>query len=42
VNTGQASIAPGYILRALWLQVFYLVRSKRLLVEQIDYNLLYR
>jgi len=31
-----------YILRALLLQVFYSVRSERLLVEQIDYNLLFR
>jgi transposase len=30
------------ILRALLLHVFYAVRSKRLLVEQIDYNLLFR
>ncbi len=36
------SIAPEYILRALLLQVFYSVRSERLLVEQIDYNLLFR
>ena len=30
------------MLRALSLQVFYSVRSERLLVEQIDYNLLFR
>jgi transposase len=36
------SIAPEYILRSLLLQVFYSVRSERLLVEQIDYNLLFR
>ena len=36
------SIAPEYILRALLLQVLYSVRSERLLVEQIDYNLLFR
>jgi transposase len=40
--TGRASIAPEYLLRALLLQVFYSVRSERQLVEQIDYNLLFR
>ena len=40
--TGRASIAPEYILRALLLQAFYSVRSERQLVEQIDYNLLFR
>ena len=39
---GRPSIAPEYNLRALLLQVFYSVRSERLLVEQIDYNLLFR
>jgi Transposase domain (DUF772). len=42
VDSGRPSIAPEYILRALSLQVFYSVRSERLLVEQIDYNLLIR
>ena len=41
-TSGRPSIAPEYILRALLLQVFYSVRSERLLVEQIDYNLLFR
>jgi transposase len=41
-SSGRPSIAPEYILRALLLQVFYSVRSERLLVEQIDYNLLFR
>jgi transposase len=41
-DSGRRSIAPEYILRALLLQVFYSVRSERLLVEQIDYNLLFR
>ncbi len=41
-NSGRPSIAPEYILRALLLQVFYSVRSERLLVEQISYNLLFR
>src|SRR6202051_517979 len=40
--SGRPSIAPEYILRALLLQVFYSVRSERLLVEHIDYNLLFR
>jgi transposase len=41
-DSGRPSIAPEYILRALLLQVFFSVRSERLLVEQIDYNLLFR
>jgi transposase len=41
-DSGRSSIAPEYILRALLLQVFFSVRSERLLVEQIDYNLLFR
>jgi transposase len=41
-DSGRPSIAPEYILRALLLQVFYSVRSERPLVEQIDYNLLFR
>jgi transposase len=41
-DSGRPSIAPEYILRALLLQEFYSVRSERLLVEQIDYNLLFR
>jgi len=40
--TGRASIAPEYVLRALLLQAFYSIRSERQLVEQIDYNLLFR
>ena len=40
--SGRPSIAPEYVLRGLLLQVFYSVRSERLLVEQIDYNLLFR
>ena len=39
---GRPSIAPEYLLRALLLQVFYSIRSVGLLVEQIDYNLLFR
>ncbi len=41
-DQGRPSIAPEYVLRALLLQVFYSVRSERQLVEQIDYNLLFR
>ena len=41
-DSGRPSVAPEYILRALLLQVFHSVRSERLLVEQIDYNLLFR
>jgi transposase len=40
--SGRPSIAPEYVLRALPLQAFYSVRSERHLVEQIDYNLLFR
>ena len=39
---GRRSIAPEYVLRALLLQVLFSVRSERQLVEQIDYNLLFR
>jgi transposase len=41
-NSGRPSIAPEAMLRALLLQVFFSIRSERLLVEQIDYNLLFR
>jgi len=41
-DSGRPSVAPEYILRALLLQVFFSIRSERLLVEQIDYNLLFR
>src|SRR5271169_5878744 len=40
--TGRPSIAPEKLLRALMLQVLYSVRSERLLMEQLDYNLLFR
>jgi len=35
-KTGRLSIAPERLLRALLLQVFYSVRSERLLMEQLD------
>jgi len=41
-NIGRASIAPERLLRASLLQAFYSVRSERQLMEQIDYNLLFR
>jgi len=41
-ETGRPSIAPEYLLRGLLLQVFYSIRSERLLMEQLDYNLLFR
>jgi transposase len=40
--SGRPSIAPEKLLRALILQVFYTVRSERLLMEQLDYNFLLR
>src|SRR5580693_10211654 len=39
---GRPSIAPEKLLRALLLQMFYSVRSERLLMEQLGYNLLFR
>lgn len=41
-RTGRPSIAPEKLLRALLLQVLYTVRSERLLMEQLAYNLLFR
>ena len=41
-HTGRPSIAPEKLLRALLLQVLYTVRSERMLLEQLDYNLLFR
>jgi transposase len=35
----RPSIAPEKLLRALLLQALYSVRSERLLIEQLDYNL---
>jgi uncharacterized protein (DUF486 family)/transposase len=39
---GRPSVPPEQLLRALLLQIFYTVRSERLLMEQLDYNLLFR
>lgn len=41
-RTGRPSVPPEQLLRALLLQVLYTIRSERLLVEQLDYNLLFR
>jgi transposase len=41
-SEGRPSIAPEQLLSALLLQVFYGIRSERQLMEQLDYNLLYR
>ena len=41
-EVGRPSIPPERLLRALILQVFYSIRSERLLMEQLDYNLLFR
>lgn len=39
---GRPSIAPEKVLRSLLLQAFYTIRSERQLMEQLDYNLLFR
>jgi transposase len=39
---GRPSIAPEKLLKALLLQVLYTVRSERMLMEQLGYNLLFR
>jgi len=41
-TTGRPSIPPEKLLRALLLQLLYSVRSERLLMEELDYNILYR
>ena len=41
-HTGRPSIPPERLLRALLLQVLYTIRSERMLMEQLDYNLLFR
>jgi len=40
--TGRPSIAPEKLLRALVVQVLYTIRSERLLMEELEYNLLFR
>ncbi|OLH95064.1 IS5/IS1182 family transposase, partial [Xanthomonas oryzae pv. oryzae] len=39
---GRPSIAPEKLARAMLLQVFYSIRSERQLMEQVQYNLLFR
>src|SRR6267154_5870569 len=39
---GRPSVAPEKLLRALLLQLLYAIRSERLLMEQLEYNLLFR
>jgi transposase len=41
-SVGRPSIAPERLLRSLLLQIFYSVRSERMLIEQLQYNLLFR
>jgi transposase len=41
-STGRPSIPPEMLLRATLLQAFFSVRSERMLMEQINYNLLFR
>jgi transposase len=41
-TTGRPSIPPEKLLRALLLQLLYSIRSERLLMEELDYNILYR
>ncbi len=41
-KTGRPSITPEKLLRALLLQAFHTIRSERQLMEQLDYNLLFR
>jgi transposase len=41
-DVGRPSIPPERLLRALLLQILYSIRSERLLMEQMDYNLLFR
>jgi len=41
-DIGRRSIPPEKLLRALLLQVLYTVRSERMLMEQLEYNLLFR
>ena len=41
-QSGRPSIPPERLLRALLLQIFYSVRSERMLMQQLDYNLLFR
>jgi transposase len=41
-TSGRLSIAPEKLFRALLLQVLYPIRSERVLMQQISYNMLFR
>ena len=41
-EVGRPSIAPERLFRSLLLQIFYSVRSERMLIEQLQYNMLFR
>jgi transposase len=41
-KTGRPSVPPERLLRAVLLQIFYTVRGERMLMEQMNYNLLFR
>jgi transposase len=41
-KVGRPSIAPEKLIRALIVQALYTVRSERMLMEQLDYNLMFR
>jgi transposase len=41
-KTGRPSVPPERLLRAVLLQIFYTVRSERMLMEQMNYNFLFR
>src|SRR2546423_3169999 len=41
-KTGRPSVPPERLLRAVLLQIFYTVRSERMLMDQMNYNLLFR
>lgn len=41
-STGRPSVPPEKLLRALLLQILYSIRSERMLIEQLEYNLLFR
>jgi transposase len=41
-ESGRPSIPPGRMPRTLLLQIFFSVRSGRMLMQQLDYNLLFR
>jgi transposase len=41
-KTGRPSVPPDRLLRSVLLQIFYSVRSERMLMEQMNYNLLFR